>query len=181
MREVTTLESYGMKIGKFVQEHYHGRNEELPTIIFEPGRAITSSAQFLLLKVLDIKPAEKDVNDVILDGGRNVAAPTRWACHQLFNASKINHPATHYYTLYGPSCTPDDGTYEIKKLPQLERDDILALMDAGAYFISTQSNFCSFPKPAAIMIEDGRHQLIRRRESLSDLFDRDIMHERQTT
>jgi diaminopimelate decarboxylase len=179
MREVTTLESYGQKIGRFVQDHYHDRNEELPKVVFEPGRAITCSAQFLLLKVLDIKAPEYGVSDVILDGGRNVAAPTRWGCHQLFNASRINDPTTHYYTLYGPSCTPDDGTYEIKRLPELGSDDILAIMDAGAYFISTQSNFCSFPKPAAVMIEDGQHQLIRKRESLSDLFDMDIILDQQ--
>ena len=52
---------------------------------------------------------------------------------------------------------------------------VFALMDTGAYFISMLSNFCSFPKPAAIMIEDGQHELIRRREVFSDLFNKDVV------
>jgi diaminopimelate decarboxylase len=179
MRKVTELETYGREIGQLVREHYHGRDDELPTLVFEPGRAITSSAQFLLLRVLDIKASENGVKDVILDGGRNVASPTVWECHPVFNASRINAPDNHYYTLYGPLCTPYDPAFQIKRLPQLAPDDILALMDTGAYFISMLSNFCSFPKPAAVMIEDGQHELIRRRETFSDLFGRDLAIRKQ--
>jgi diaminopimelate decarboxylase len=174
LRSVTALERYGLDIGSLIRKHYKGREDELPTIMYEPGRAISSTAQFLLLKVLDIKPAAGDVTDVILDGGRNVASPTVWEHHQMFNASRINDEEDKYYTFYGPLCTPYDPIFQVKRFARVEPGDILALMDTGAYFISMLSNFCSFPKPAAIMVKGGNHELIRNREDFWDLYSRDL-------
>jgi diaminopimelate decarboxylase len=58
--------------------------------------------------------------------------------------------------------------YKIKKLPSLECGDILAIMDTGAYFIPMQSNF-SFPRASAVLVEGGRHKLIRQRESFETM------------
>ncbi len=174
LREVTALETYGREIGTLMRQHFSGDEGNLPTVMYEPGRAITGNTQFLLLQVLDVKPTPEGVADVILDGGRNVASPTVWEHHQLFNASRIDAREAAYYTFYGPLCTPYDPIYQVKRFAHVERGDILALMDAGAYFVSMLSNFCSFPKPAAVMVVDGHHELIRQRESFWDLYGRDI-------
>ena len=147
---------------------------EPPTIILEPGRAITSTAQLLLLKVLDLKLPQNGITDVILDGGRNVAAPAEWECHAILHASRVMSSADGFYQVFGPTCTPYDFLYKIKRLPFLKRGDILALMDAGAYFIPTQANF-SFPRAAAIMVGDGKHWLIREREDYKDIVGKDIL------
>ena len=155
---------------------YYPQNSsvEPPTIILEPGRAITSTAQFLLLKVLDLKPPRNGITDVILDGGRNVAAPAEWECHEILHASRMTSPPAGYYQVFGPTCTPYDFLYKIKRLPYLKRGDILALMDAGAYFIPTQANF-SFPRAAAVMVGDGKQWLIRKREDYGDIVGKDIL------
>jgi len=174
VRPVPSLDEYSKPITELFTEYYGPELDSSPTIIFEPGRAITSSAQFLLLKVLAIKPARNGIKDVILDGGKNVAPPLDWECHTVFNASRIQTPPDAYYSLFGPLCTPYDVIYHIKKLPSLGLGDILAIMDTGAYFTSMQSNFCSFPKSAAVLIQDGHHQLIRRKESFEDLMAKDL-------
>jgi len=51
-------------------------------------------------------------------------------------------------------------------------DDLVAVMDAGAYFIPNQTNF-SNPRPAVVMVEDGTATIIRERESFEDIVARD--------
>jgi diaminopimelate decarboxylase len=150
-------------------------HDHLPSIILEPGRAITCSSQILLLKVLDIKDRANGMADAILDGGKNFAAPLAWECHAMLPASRMTAPADTFYTLYGPLCTPYDQSFQIKRLPQLYPGDILAIMDAGAYFVSMQSSFCSFSAPAAVMLEEGRCTLIRNRQSFEAMFPHDAV------
>ena len=59
------------------------------------------------------------------------------------------------------------------RLPRLERGDLLAIMDAGAYFVPFSTSF-SFPQPAIVMIEHGGGRVVRRRETFEDLVRRDL-------
>jgi diaminopimelate decarboxylase len=147
--------------------------DQSPMIILEPGRAMTSSSQMLLLKVLDIKDRGNAMAEVIMDGGKNVAAPLAWECHAVLHASRSNGSSGKFYTLYGPLCTPYDQTFQIKRLPELSPGDILAIMDTGAYFVSMQSHFCSFAEPAAVMVEHGACSVIRNRQTFESLFPHD--------
>lgn len=137
-------------------------------IIFEPGRAITSSAQTLLLTVVAVKNARSDVPKLILDGGKNITMPLGWETHQIFAANKMNAAADRVYDIYGPLCHPGDVVARYKRLPEMEAGDLVAIMDAGAYFIPNQMNF-SLPRPAAVMVRNGQASEIRARESFSDI------------
>ena len=68
----------------------------------------------------------------------------------------------------GPLCHPADVVVAQRQLPRLAAGDLLAVMDAGAYFIPNQMNF-SNPRPAVVMLADGVPRLIRERESFRDL------------
>lgn len=162
------LSDYSSAITRLFRKYYPETNDEQPTIIFEPGRAVTSSAQSLLLKVVAIKSGESGVTNVIVDGGKNIAIPTSWEYHEIFVASKIKTPPTRLYRIFGPLCHPSDVLFPVKKLPELEPGDILAIMDAGAYFVPNQRNF-SFPRPSVVMVENGRHKVIRERESFENI------------
>jgi diaminopimelate decarboxylase len=163
------LRQYGQKIIHLFREHYLDKvGGEEPTIIFEPGRAITSSSQSLLLKVVAIKPGEGGIVNAIVDGGKNIAVPTSWEYHEVFAASKMQKPADHHYRIYGPLCHPDDLLFPVKRMPTLEPGDVLAIMDAGAYFVPNQRNF-SFPRPPVVVVENGRDDLIRQRESFENI------------
>lgn len=174
IRDSHLLSDYGQAITELFGKYYPPILEDPPTIMLEPGRAITSSAQILLLKVLEVKPPQNGISDVILDGGSNLAMPLNFECHEVFSASNLKKPSDKYYRLYGPLCTHGDILFQIKRLPLLEPGDILAIMDAGAYFSSMQSNFCFFPKPSAVLLKDRHHELIRKRETLEDLIAQDF-------
>jgi len=68
------------------------------------------------------------------------------------------------YRIAGPTCYKEDLLYLYKKLPHLKEGDILAVMDAGAYFVLFSQDF-NIPQPPVVMVYNGKHRLIRRRES----------------
>ena len=169
-----SLGEYGRAVTELFGRYYPPGLDDPPTIILEPGRAITSSAQSLLLTVLDIKCSRNGITDVILDGGNNFAAPLNWEHHEVIYASNMKAPPEKFYTLFGPLCMLGDALLQIKKLPQLKRGDVLSIMDAGAYFTSMQSNFCFFPKPPVVIVDNLRHKLIRKRETFEDMIAQDF-------
>jgi diaminopimelate decarboxylase len=149
-------------------ERYQLQGEAPPEILFEPGRAITSSAQILLLKVLAVKIDDEGRQTLILDGGKNLTLPLEWETHQIFAVSRMNEPHDQVYDLCGPLCHPGDILAKQKRLPRLHPGDLLAVMDAGAYFIPNQLNF-SLPRPAVVLLE-GRHvRCLRSREQFEDI------------
>lgn len=168
VKAAESISDYASSIIELFREYYPAELDEHPTIIFEPGRAITSSAQSLLLKVIAIKPGGNGVRNMIVDGGKNIAIPTSWEYHEVFAASKVNSPSTNLYQIFGPLCHPADILFPVKRLPELAPGDILAIMDAGAYFVPNQRNF-SFPRPSVVLVGNGSHKIIRERESFENI------------
>lgn len=160
------IEDYARGIAGLMHEYYAA--EDAPQLIFEPGRAISSSAQSLLLQVLTTKPAAGGFTNVILNGGKNITMPLGYEYHEVFAANRMQEPRSENYNVFGPLCHPGDVLFKQKKLPRLMPGDILAIMDAGAYFVPNQMNF-SNPRPAAVMLHQGRHELIRDRETFENV------------
>jgi diaminopimelate decarboxylase len=168
----TPISEYGKRIVQLVKEHYPDAEARGLTVLLEPGRAITSSAQTLLLRVLAVKDGPSSAKNVILDGGKNISMPLGYEYHEVLAASRLREPHTTDCSLYGPLCHPGDVISLVKRLPPLEPGDLVAIMDAGAYFVPNQMNF-SHPRPAAVMVERGAASLIRDRESFEDIVARD--------
>lgn len=141
---------------------------DLPRVVFEPGRAITSNSQVLLLSVIGQKNGVGGERFLYVDGGKNVAMPLGWEVHQIFPASQMNSVEKTKYDVFGPLCHPGDVVMKNMSLPRLEEGDCLAVMDAGAYFIPNQMNF-SNPRPAVVAIDNGQHSLVRRPEEFGDI------------
>jgi diaminopimelate decarboxylase len=166
--EVPQPEEYAVGILAIVEEFLAAGGASPPEIILEPGRALTSGSQCLLLGVLSSKVVHDDTRFAIADGGRNLTVPLGYEYHELFAVDRMHETERVRHTVCGPLCHPYDIVAAQRDLPQLHAGDVLAVMDAGAYFIPNQTNF-SNPRPAAAMIEGGAARLIRRRESFPDL------------
>ena len=107
-----------------------------PTLVLEPGRALTSSAQMLLVRVRDIKRGRR-ASVAVVDGGmQNLAFPLSYEYHACLVASRANGGSRlRRYFVAGPLCSPEDLLYRNWALPELMEGDVLApIMDAGAYF-----------------------------------------------
>lgn len=144
-----------------------------PVVVFEPGRAITSSGQVLLLSVIGRKPANSGNEILILDGGKNITMPLGWETHQIYAAEKMTSVASMKADLFGPLCHPGDIVVKNKQFPALATGDVIAIMDAGAYFIPNQMNF-SNPRPPIVQVKSGRHKVVRRRERFEDIICADV-------
>jgi diaminopimelate decarboxylase len=142
-----------------------------PQLLFEPGRLITSSAQLLLLGVRAVK--KRNIQTAILDGGKmTITIPTGFEYHEVFVANKMWSEPQCNYRLTGRACTPSDIVYSLRKLPPLEIGDIIAIMDAGAYFTSFANTF-AYPRPAVVLADNGSLSIIRDQEDFHDLTSRD--------
>jgi diaminopimelate decarboxylase len=143
----------------------------VPELVLEPGRALTADAQFLLTSVVDVKDDVVPYH-AIVDAGSNLADPLPDDYHQLFSVSQPDRPAGRSYRLAGPICTPADVIYNNWRLPELEPGQVLAIMDAGAYFVPFSRSF-SFPQPGIVGIDNGAVVPLRRPETAEDLVARD--------
>jgi diaminopimelate decarboxylase len=160
---------YSSRIMDLVNEHLRGRTDEpAPTIYFEPGRALTSRAQCLVLKVVAVKESVGGRPKVILDGGKNVAMPTGYEAHELLPVTGGALERDCSIDFFGPLCHPADQLFIAKRFRRLVPGDLVAVMDAGAYFVPNQMNF-SHGRPAAVMVRSGRHELLRERETFDDI------------
>jgi len=144
-------------------------NIPLPEIIIEPGRLITSRSEILLARVLAAKKRDDGTNYCITDAGRlSITFPCDFEYHEVFIANRMKAPKKFLYQITGRVCTSADWMFKNRYMPEVSRGDILAVMDAGAYFSSYSTNF-AFPRPAIIMVKYGEIKMIRREEAFNHL------------
>lgn len=140
-----------------------------PVVCLEPGRLLTSGAELLLTRVKAVKERPGAEPFAITDGGRlSQAYPCDFEWHEAFLANDLRRPLARAYTVTGRVCTRSDWLYRGKVMPELAPGDILAVLDAGAYFSSYAMNF-AFPRAAVVGVEDGRARVMRHRETFRHL------------
>jgi diaminopimelate decarboxylase len=162
---------FAAEITAGLRELFAGRT--LPTLLLEPGRSIASQNQLLLLTVYDVKDRAGVGTWAITDGGLGtVTMPTFYECHEVLLCDDPVRPRTDKVTIIGPVCFAGDVVYRNKPMPRLRPGHVLAIMDSGAYFLALESSF-GFPRPAVVAVRDGRHELVRRRETFEDSLARD--------
>jgi len=166
--QAPTTAAYAEGIVERFSQYYDLTSPDSPQMVFEPGRAMTSRAQCLLLSVLALKRGDRLSEYAILDGGKNITMPLGYEYHEAFVANRMNEPATQRYSVFGPLCHPGDILFKHRNLPKLHRGDLVAIMDAGAYFVPNQMNF-SNPRPPAVMVTGAEVRPIRERESFEDI------------
>ena len=139
-------------------------------IIVEPGRAITANAGILVTKVEYLKSNESR-NFAIVDAGMNDMI--RPALYQAYmNILEIDRTLTReekIYDVVGPICETSDFLGKQRKLA-IAQGDYLAQRSAGAYGASMSSNYNSRPRTAEVMVDGDKAYLIRRRETLNELW-----------
>ena len=140
-------------------------------LIFEPGRVITGNAGVLVARVLYEK-VSPDKRFVIVDAGMNDLI--RPSLYQAFQdvwpvEEAVKERERHLTDLVGPICESGDYLAKDRSLPELRRDDLVAVMSAGAYGFTMASNYNSRPRPPEILVRGSEYHVIRERETYDDL------------
>jgi diaminopimelate decarboxylase len=158
------------------------------TLLLEPGRSIIADAGILLTSVRNLKqrPTSESALEsdhwLLTDAGFNLLLSTvtyKWYYH-LISAERAGYEHDVLYKLAGPLCDGGDVYFDIeglKRLPDhrllpedVHLDEVLALLNCGAYSLAQASQYNGRALPAVILIkESGKAELIRKRDGFKDL------------
>ena len=163
-------EEFVKAIVKTIKDEATKHNFPLPEIDIEPARSIVGPAGYNLYKVGSMKEIPGLVPYVAVDGGMgdNIRPALYQAKYETVLANDPQRKASQEFHVAGKYCESGDILADAK-LPSLKAGDILAMLDTGAYGYSMASNYNRNPRPAVVFAEDGKAQVVIRRESLEDL------------
>jgi len=151
-------------------------------ILLEPGRSIAANAGVLLTRVLYTK-SSGDRQFVIVDAAMtDLIRPSLYGafhfawpvapCGALVpthRSADLDLQGTALVDIVGPVCESGDFLAKDRKIPPVERGDLICLFTAGAYGFSMSSQYNSRCRAAEVLVDGKRATLIRRRETYDDL------------
>jgi diaminopimelate decarboxylase len=141
-------------------------------LYLEPGRSIVADAGMLLSRVIDIKHGDKKKFAIIDAGMTELMRPALYdAYHHIAVVEDVPSTERSTYTVVGPVCETSCWINTNITLPQIRRGDLLAVMTTGAYGMSMASNYNTRPRPAEVAIENSKTRIIRKKETLSSLWE----------
>ncbi|MCL4478427.1 MAG: diaminopimelate decarboxylase [Deltaproteobacteria bacterium] len=138
-------------------------------LILEPGRVLVGNAGILVGKVLYRKYNGKK-RFMIIDAAMNdLIRPSLYnAYHSIIPVKTIN-TKIEKQDVVGPICESGDFFAKDRNLHLMDRNELVAIMSAGAYGFSMSSNYNSRRRAAEVLVDGSRYYIIRRRETLQDL------------
>jgi diaminopimelate decarboxylase len=144
------------------------KQDKLPLLILETGRALIDDAGYLLGSVIANKRSSAGRRTTIIDIGVNIMFTSFWYDHKITPAQ----PFTHYTedtVVYGPLCMNIDVIRENVSLPLMNKGDHLVLHSVGAYNMTQWMQFITLrPKIVMIDTKDKVH-LIRDNETMESV------------
>jgi diaminopimelate decarboxylase len=144
--------------------NYGFKQEDLPLLILETGRALIDDAGYLLGTVLANKRLSDGRRATILDFGVNTLFTSFWYEHKVSPAQESGQH-TEETVLYGPLCMNIDVIRETITLPLLQKGDRLVVQKVGAYNMTQWMQFITL-RPNVVMIDkDNNTHVVRKAET----------------
>jgi diaminopimelate decarboxylase len=163
----TDIEEVGEMISERFNKFCEDRGDDI-ALIFEPGKYLVSEAGFFLASVNVIKQTLSTVFAGLNTGLNHLIRPMFYeAHHDIIN---ISNPGgkPRFYTVVGYICETD--TFGVnRRIATAQEGDVFCFKNAGAYCFTMASNYNSRLRPAEVLVHEGRHFLIRERETFEDL------------
>jgi len=170
----------------------------LPSLLLEPGRSIVGEAGTTLYTVNAVKRIEGVRTYVSVDGGMadnprvalyqaeyEAALANRMAVRGQEGLDSLESPASpatpatsdscETVSVAGNCCESGDMLVWDVAMPRPEVGDTLAVFCTGAYNYSMASNYNRYPRPAVVLVRDGRADVIVERETYADLAAHDLV------
>lgn len=139
-------------------------------IFLEPGRAIAANAGVLLTRVDSLKHNETKDFAVIDAAMNDLIRPSLYQAWQaIVSVEQRPEGKAGIYDLVGPICETGDFLGKQRSLT-LREGSLLAVRSCGAYGFTMASNYNSRPRPPEVMVDGDQIHVVRRRETLSELY-----------
>ncbi len=170
--EDSPLDFYAVfkQVARNFNAFFESRNESKPALWIEPGKSVVGDTGILLTRVTGKKESYKSYIGV--DAGmETLMRPALYdAYHRIY---KVGDPEAQQSTkvdITGRICENTDRLAKDRLFPDVHEGDFLAVMDAGAYGFTMSHQFCTRPRAAEILLDGEKPILIRRRETIEDIF-----------
>lgn len=150
---------------------------ERPFMLMEPGRSIVAPAGITLYRVGTVKDIANVRKYVAVDGGMH--DNPRYALYEskytFLLASRMDAPRTDCVTVAGKCCESGDLLGKDVMMGEAKPGDLMAVLATGAYNYSMSMNYNRNTRPAVVLVRDGKHRVIVRRETNQDIVRNDLM------
>jgi diaminopimelate decarboxylase len=147
-------------------------------LLLEPGRYLVGPAGLLLASVILEKRGGEKKRFTVLDAAMNdLLRPSLYdAYHGILPVSAVDFVAACSASdVVGPVCETGDSFAAARELPVFRPGARVAILDAGAYGAVMSSTYNARPLAAAVLIDHGRFSLITPRQTIEDLWSREII------
>ena len=143
----------------------------MPKLFVEPGRSIAGKAAVTAYTVGTVKVIPGVRTYVAVDGGMsdNLRPMLYDSRYEAMLASKAEAPATEVVTIAGKHCESGDVLVRDVHIAPPEPGDILVTPGTGAYGYAMANNYNAQPRPAVVLVGEGRARVIIARETWDDV------------
>lgn len=140
-------------------------------IYTELGRFMLAPYGHLVTKAVHEKHTHKEYIGVDACAVNLMRPAMYGAYHHITVMGKEDAPATEIYDIVGSLCENNDKFAIDRKLPKIDKGDLLVIHDTGAHGFAMGYNYNGKLKSAELLLrEDGSTVMIRRAETPEDYF-----------
>lgn len=166
-----SIEEYAQAICDAVDQKCQEHNFPRPRLFVEPGRSIISPAGTTIYTLGSSKNIPGVRKYLAVDGGMtdNLRPALYQAGYEGIIANKAKEQPVEEVAVTGRCCESGDMLIWDLAVPSVEPGDLLAVSCTGAYTYSMSSNYNALPRPAVVLVSDGRAEVIVNRENWGDL------------
>lgn len=163
-----------VQIEDFAKELLPVLNKITGKIYLEPGRSLIANAGALLSRVQYRK--NNGVKEfVVVDAAMtDLLRPSIYGAYHHIQPVVQTDNADIVADVVGPVCESGDFLAKSRPLTDLHRNDVLAVMSAGAYGMVMSSNYNARSRAAEVLVSGNKFKVIRSRETYShQIYDED--------
>jgi len=139
-------------------------------VLLEPGRSVVGHAGALVARVVDTKRTGDGRQFAVLDAGMGeLIRPALYGSYHRIAPVRPRVGEDTPWDVVGPICESSDVFARERLLPPFEAQDLVAILDAGAYGSVMASNYNRHLLPPEVLVDAGQWTVIRRRQTLDDV------------
>ncbi len=166
-------------IMKSLEENTKKYGLNKPSLYIEPGRSLVCTAGFSLYTIGSEKKVEGIRKYIALDGGMaDNPRPSMYGAKYCAVIANKKEEAPELVTVAGRYCESGDILIKDIELNSPKAGDILCVFSTGAYCYSMSSNYNRVLKPSMVLINNGKSDIIVKRQTLEQLVQNDVILER---
>ncbi|MBT4963459.1 MAG: diaminopimelate decarboxylase [Francisellaceae bacterium] len=143
-------------------------------IYIEPGRSIVGKNGILVTRVEYIKENVQNYFAVVDAAMNDLIRPTLYnSKHRIVPVNNLVLKANKTYQIVGPVCETSD-TFSKSFERQVQQNDLLAILDVGAYGATMSSHYNTRPNIPEVLVKNNTFRLIRKHQSIDSILQEEL-------